>query len=151
MFASEARNLLGLCERVIPFPPGYYYIGKAGAKEGEGIFTRYMDLTTIEDYNHDDLETACRTIREKLIKGIDKRLDADAPLGFLLSGGLDSSLVCAISSRILGRKVRTFAIGMDKDAIDLKYARQVADYIKADHTEVFMTAQEVIDYLPEVI
>ena len=67
---------------------------------------------------------------------MDKRLDADAPLGFLLSGGLDSSLVCAISALVLGKKIRTFAIGMDKDAIDLKYAREVADYIGADHTEV---------------
>ncbi len=151
IFASEACNLVGLCDRIKPFPPGYYYIGKAGAKEGEGIFTRYMDITTVEDYNQDSLEIACRTIREKLIKGVDKRLDADAPLGFLLSGGLDSSLVCAISAKILGKKIRTFAIGMDKDAIDLKYAREVADFIGAEHTEVYMTAQEVIDYLPTVI
>lgn len=151
IFASEACNLIGLCDRIKPFPPGYYYIGKAGAKEGEGIFTRYMDITTVEDYNQDSLEIACRTIREKLIKGVDKRLDADAPLGFLLSGGLDSSLVCAISAKILGKKIRTFAIGMDKDAIDLKYAREVADFIGAEHTEVYMTAQEVIDYLPTVI
>ena len=89
-----------------------------------------------EQYCHDDLETVCRTIRNKLIAGVDKRLDADAPLGFLLSGGLDSSLVCAISALVLGKKIRTFAIGMDKDAIDLKYAREVADYIGADHTEV---------------
>ena len=82
---------------------------------------------------------------------MDKRLDADAPLGFLLSGGLDSSLVCAISSLILGKKIRTFAIGMDKDAIDLKYAKEVADYIGADHTEVFMTREDVIRSLPEVI
>ena len=45
------------------------------------------------------------------------------PLGFLLSGGLDSSLVCAIAARLLGKPIRTFAIGMDTDAIDLKYAR----------------------------
>lgn len=151
MFASEACNLVGLCDRITPFPPGYYYIGRTGAKEGEGLFTRYMDLTTVDGFVDDDLETACGKIREKLIKGIDKRLDADAPLGFLLSGGLDSSLVCAISSKILGKKIRTFAIGMDKDAIDLKYAREVADFIGADHTEVFMTREEVLEMLPEVI
>ena len=93
----------------------------------------------------------CAGIREKLILGVDKRLDADAPLGFLLSGGLDSSLVCAISAKLLGKKVRTFAIGMDLDAIDLKYARMVADYIGAEHTEVFMTRQQVLDSLEEVI
>ena len=143
MFASEAKNLIGLCKEVCPFPPGHYY--------AYGKFVRYADLTTVRSYSDDDLETACKHIRDKLIAGVDKRLDADAPLGFLLSGGLDSSLVCAISSIVLGKKIRTFAIGMDKDAIDLKYAREVADYIGADHTEVFMTRQQVLDSLEEVI
>ena len=86
-------------------------------------------MTTVSRCSSDDLETVCKNIREKLIAGVEKRLDADAPLGFLLSGGLDSSLVCAISSKLLGRKIRTFAIGMDLDPIDLKYARIAADYI----------------------
>ena len=143
VFASEAKNLIGLCKEVCPFPPGHYY--------ADGKFVRYADLTTVTEYCHDNLETVCRTIRNKLIAGVDKRLDADAPLGFLLSGGLDSSLVCAISALVLGKKIRTFAIGMDKDAIDLKYAREVADYIGADHTEVYMTRQQVLDTLEEVI
>ena len=143
IFSSEAKNLVGLCDEICPFPPGHYY--------AYGKFVRYADLTTVKTYSEDDLETACKKIRDKLIAGVDKRLDADAPLGFLLSGGLDSSLVCAISSLILGKKIRTFAIGMEKDAIDLKYARQVADFIGADHTEVYMTRQQVLDSLEEVI
>ena len=143
VFASEAKNLVGLCAEICPFPPGHYY--------ADGKFIRYADLTTVEEYSKDDVETACGKIREKLIAGVEKRLDADAPLGFLLSGGLDSSLVCAISAKILGRKIRTFAIGMDQDAIDLKYAREAADYIGADHTEVYMTRQQVLDSLEEVI
>ena len=143
VFASEAKNLVGLCREIRPFPPGHYYAG--------GKFVRYADLTTVDAYLPDDLDTACRGIRNRLIAAVDKRLDADAPLGFLLSGGLDSSLVCAISSVILGKKIRTFAIGMDTDAIDLKYARQAADYIGADHTEVYMTRQQVLDTLEEVI
>ena len=143
VFASEAKNLVGLCEKIDPFPPGHYY--------ADGKFTRYADLTTVDEYVDDDIDTICASIREKLILGIDKRLDADAPLGFLLSGGLDSSLVCAVSARVLGKHVRTFAIGMDTDAIDLKYARMVADYIGAEHTEVYMTRQQVLDSLEEVI
>lgn len=143
VFASEAKNLVGLCREIRPFPPGHYYAG--------GTFVRYADLTTVGEYCRDDLETACKHIRGKLIAAVDKRLDADAPLGFLLSGGLDSSLVCAISSIVLGKKIRTFAIGMDKDAIDLKYAREAADYIGADHTEVFMTREEVLDTLDRLI
>ena len=142
-FASEAQNLEGLCSQIWPFPPGYYYDGKR--------FIRYADLTTVEEYLPDDLETVCRRIREKLIAGVEKRLDADAPLGFLLSGGLDSSLVCAISSRLLGRKIRTFAIGMDLDPIDLKYAQIAADYIGAEHTAYHMTCEEVLASLDEVI
>ena len=142
-FASEPQNLLGLCGEILPFPPGHYY--------ADGKFTRYEDLTKVENVLSDDVDTVCAGIRERLIESVRTRLDADAPLGFLLSGGLDSSLVCAISAKLLGKKIRTFAIGMDKDAIDLKYARQVADFIGADHTEVFMTKEEVIEALPEVV
>ena len=143
MFASEAKNLVGLCERIMPFPPGHYY--------ADGKFVRYADLTTVTEYSKDDLDTVCKKIREKLIAGVEKRLDADAPLGFLLSGGLDSSLVCAISAKLLGKKIRTFAIGMDLDPIDLKYAREVADFIGAEHTEVIMTREQVLASLEEVV
>ena len=144
VFASEPKNLEGLCRRIFPFPPGHYY--------AQGRFVRYADPAAVTgDYVTGDLDDICRQIRNKLIAAVDKRLDADAPLGFLLSGGLDSSLVCAISSVILGKKIRTFAIGMDTDAIDLKYAREAADFIGADHTEVYMTRDEVLAALPEVI
>ena len=142
VFASEAKNLIGMCKEIFPFPPGHYYAG--------GEFVRYADLTTVDVYRKDDLETVCRNIREKLIAGVEKRLDADSPLGFLLSGGLDSSLVCAIAARRLGKPIRTFAIGMDTDAIDLKYARQAADFIGADHTEVIISRDDVIRALPDV-
>ena len=142
-FASEPQNLVGLCARILPFPPGHYYDGER--------FVRYADLTTVEAFSPDDLETVCAVIREKLIAGVEKRLDADAPLGFLLSGGLDSSLVCAISSKLLGRKIRTFAIGMDLDPIDLKYAQIAADYIGAEHTAFQMTREDVLSALEEVI
>ena len=143
VFASEAKNLVGLCAEIKPFPPGHYY--------ADGAFVRYADVTQVEGVVHDDLETVCQNIRYKLIRGVEKRLDADAPLGFLLSGGLDSSLVCAISARLLPHKIRTFAIGMDTDAIDLKYARMVADYIGAEHTEVYMTREDVLAALEDVI
>ena len=143
VFASEAKNLVGLCKEITPFPPGHYY--------ADGKFTRYADLTTVAQYSTDDLDTITKTIREKLIAGVEKRLDADAPLGFLLSGGLDSSLVCAISAKLLGRKIRTFAIGMDLDPIDLKYAQEAADFIGAEHTAVTMSKQQVLDSLEEVI
>ena len=142
-FASEAKNLVGLVDRVFPFPPGHYW--------ADGEFVQYRDLTTVKEYCHDDLETVCQKIHDKLELGIKKRLDADAPLGFLLSGGLDSSLVCAVAAQILDKPIKTFAIGMDVDPIDLKYAREVADYIGSDHTEVIITKEDVLSSLEEVI
>lgn len=143
MFASEAKNLVGMCRHVMPFPPGHYY------KDGE--FVQYCDIAAVDEVCHDDLETVCKNIREKLIAGVDKRLVADAKVGFLLSGGLDSSLVCAIAARQSKKPIRTFAIGMSEDAIDLKYAKEVADYIGSDHTEVIMTKEQVLDSLEGVI
>lgn len=143
VFASEPKVLMGLCDKIRPFPPGHFCV--------DGEFTRYIDLTKVDRYSEDDLETVCGKIRQKLIDSVETRLDADAPLGFLLSGGLDSSLVCAISAKILGRKIRTFAIGMDTDPIDLKYAQEAADFIGADHTAFHMTKEDVLEALPEVI
>ena len=144
LFASEPKNLVGLAEgEICPFPPGHYYY--------KGRFYRYTDIAAAEEYLPDDVDTVCRNIRIKLTEGVRKRLDADAPVGFLLSGGLDSSLVCAIAARQLGRPIKTFAIGMDKDAIDLKYARIVADHIGSVHTEVIITREDVIAALESVI
>lgn len=143
LFASEAKNLIGLTEKVFPFPPGHYY--------KDGRFVCYRDITKVTDLHCEDLDILCQNIRDKLIRGVEKRLDSDAPLGFLLSGGLDSSLVCAISASLLQKPIRTFAVGMDKDAIDLKYAKQVADYIGSLHTEVIITRDDVIKALPDVI
>ena len=143
LFASEAKNLVGLCERILPFPPGHYY--------KDGRFVCYRDPAAVQKVSSDDLETACGHIHDKLVAGIEKRLDADAPVGFLLSGGLDSSLVCAVAARLSKKPIKTFSIGMDLDAIDLKYARQVADYIGSDHTEVIITKDDVLEALPHVV
>ena len=69
----------------------------------------------------------------------------------MLSGGLDSSLVCSVAASLSDKPIKTFAIGMDKDAIDLKYAKEVADYIGAEHTEVIISRDDVIKALPEVV
>ncbi|MBR3469356.1 MAG: asparagine synthase B [Lachnospiraceae bacterium] len=156
VFASEAKNLVKLVERIMPFPPGYYYasgaLGTTYDPEHESEkFHCYCDIAKVDEVCHDDLETVCKNIHDKLVAGVEKRLVADAKVGFLLSGGLDSSLVCAISAKKSDKPIRTFAIGMSEDAIDLKYAKQVADYIGSDHKEVYMTPQDVISSLEKVI
>lgn len=143
IFASEPKNLVGLCHHILPFPPGHYY--------KDGKFVCYRNISKPTALVEDDVETACKKIHDKLEAGILKRLDADAPVGFLLSGGLDSSLVCAVAARHLKKPIRTFSIGMDIDAIDLKYAKQVADYLGADHTEVIISKEDVLAALPDVV
>ena len=143
IFASEAKNLMGLTDKISPFPPGHYY------KNGD--FICYCDIAKVDEICQDDLETVCKNIHDKLVKGVTKRLVSDAKVGFLLSGGLDSSLVCAIAAQKSGMPIRTFAIGMSEDAIDLKYAKQVADYIGSEHTEVIITKEDVFSSLEEVI
>ena len=108
-------------------------------------------IAQAKQYHDHDLETVCKNIREKLVAGVQKRLVADAQVGFLLSGGLDSSLVCAIAAQESSKPIKTFAIGMSEDAIDLKYAKQVADYIGSDHTEVIISREDVLAALETVV
>ncbi len=69
----------------------------------------------------------------------------------MLSGGLDSSLVCAVAAKKSDKPIRTFSIGMSTDAIDLKYAKQVADYIGSEHTEVIIDKSDVLSSLETVV
>ena len=62
MFASEPKNLVGLTKKIMPFPPGHYY--------KSGRFVCYSDIAHAKSVCRDDLETACRAIREKLIAGV---------------------------------------------------------------------------------
>ena len=143
LFASEPKNLVGLTDKILPFPPGHYYC--------DGKFVCYCDIAAVDHVLPDDLETVCANIHDKLVAGVKKRLVADAKVGFLLSGGLDSSLVCAIAAQESEKPIRTFAIGMSEDAIDLKYAKQVADYIHSDHTEVIISKEDVLAALEPVV
>ena len=143
VFASEPKNLVGLVGEILPFPPGHYW--------KDGKFTCYCDIAAVDTVCGDSLEDVCGNIHNKLVAGVQKRLIADAKVGFLLSGGLDSSLVCAIAARESEKPIRTFAIGMSGDAIDLKYAKQVADYIGSDHTAVIISKEDVLAALEPVI
>lgn len=142
-FASEPQNLLGLVETILPFPPGCYYCN--------GTFHTYDDLSQTDRFIHEDETAVTAQIHDLLTKAVLKRLDSDAPLGFLLSGGLDSSLVCAIAAKHSTTPIRTFAIGMEHDAIDLKYAAQTAAYLGTAHTEIIITREDVLSHLDEVI
>lgn len=147
-FASEAKALASFCTQIKPFPPGTIYSSSTG-------FVAFTDSGKVSGEWHKDEQSICREIRTKLVDATIKRLHADRPVGFLLSGGLDSSLVCAIAQRHNQERglppIKTFAIGNDTDAIDLRYARIAADHIGSDHTEFTFSREELLEALPEVI
>mgnify|MGYP000320293462 CR=1 FL=1 len=78
-FASEAKNLVGLCKKIYPFPIGSYYCN--------GQFVRYCDIADTPAYTQDELPEILTNIREKLVAGVDKRLDADTPVGSCCRAG----------------------------------------------------------------
>ncbi len=143
MFASEAKSLIPFCERVEPFPPGHFFDGVK--------FIKFRDLTTVLQYSPKNLEQHLTDIRDSLIEGVRKRLVADVPVGFLLSGGLDSSLVCGIAHRILKKPITTFSVGLDHNPIDIGYAKIVADYLKTNHHEVYFNKKDTLDVLDKLI
>lgn len=142
-FASEVKALSSVCSEISPFPPGHYFDGNQ--------FICYLDLSKVENFHTDSLEVVKKNINSLLREAVKKRLQSDAEVGFLLSGGLDSSLVCAIAQELSSRPIKTFSIGMTDDAIDSKYAKDVADYIGANHTNVTMTVEDVMNALKKVI
>jgi len=100
-----------------------------------------------------DIEEIYRKIREKLIDSVCVRLQSERPVGALLSGGLDSSLIASIASDLYrkeGKKLRTFAIGMD-DSPDLYYARMVSKWIDSEHTEVIIPGEVWLETIEQVV
>ena len=143
ILASEPKCIVGIAKKVLPFPPGHYY--------KDGKFVCYNDITKTDKVVNDSLDIIFKNIHDKLVTGVEKRLVSDSKVGFLLSGGLDSSLVCAIAAKKLNKKIETYSIGMNTDAIDLKYAKQVSDFIGSNHHEIIITKDDVLNSLEHVI
>jgi asparagine synthase (glutamine-hydrolysing) len=142
-FASEVKALVEACTDISPVLPGHFYDGDK--------FEVFHDHSVVSSFSKDNIDQVAIKIRTKLEAAVEKRMHSDAKIGFLLSGGLDSSLVCAIAQRLSDKPIKTFAIGMDEDAIDLKYAKEVADHIGSDHTEVIISREDVIACLEGVV
>lgn len=103
---------------------------------GETRVWRYWEIPA-PDPSSD--ETALLETTESLLESaVRRQLVADVPVGVLLSGGVDSSLVTALAARVCSSKVRTFTIAFPGQGIydESGYARMVADYFGTDHTEL---------------
>ncbi len=84
---------------------------------------------------------------------METRLQSDRPIGCLLSGGLDSSLVASVTANILkkqGKTLKTFSIGM-KEGTDIIFAREVAAHIGSDHTEFLYEPEDGLESIKDVI
>jgi len=122
-------------------------------REGdEPRIERYWDLTTAVDRETQSHEYYVKTYRELLEKAVGSHLMSDVPLGVFLSGGLDSSAVAALASKIRGDRIQTFAVGYGEEEFsELRYARQVATHIRSDHHEVRLSREEFFGSLPQLI
>jgi len=161
---SELKGALHSEHEFQEFPPGHLYvytptlIGWGLQKLNYALFYSVRPAISHTYSANKPIWDECElsdgehllSIRNAVMNSVKRRLNADQPLAWLLSGGVDSSLVAAISARLLGKRIRTFCCGM-AGGTDLVYARQVADHIGSDHTEVLFTAEEALAAIPDVI
>lgn len=152
MYSSEVKAMSCFQGDVTEFQPGQLSVitlnDFSSSIDTTEIYTFRNVYTTLQ--NEDDEETHLSNVRNAVIASVKRRLTADRPIAFLLSGGVDSSLVAAISAKLLGQPIRTFCCGMN-EGTDLMYARKVAEHIGSNHTEVFFTPQEGLDAIRDVI
>ena len=95
------------------------------------------------------LEEHIRGIKEHVHRAVEERMMADVPVGSLLSGGVDSSIVSGIMSQLTNHKVKTFAVGFDHpEYSELPYARMVAEHFGTDHHELVVKSSDLTQYWP---
>src|SRR5499427_3807191 len=121
-------------------------------RAAEPLIKQYWDLAVKDDATPLSHEFYLRTYREKLESAVSSHLMSDVPLGVFLSGGLDSSAVAALTAKIRGDRIQTFAVGYGEEQFsELPYARQVAEHIRSDHHEVRLSREEFFETLPRLI
>ena len=141
-FASEIKALLFLNSKIHIFPPGHMYDSYI-----DDFVCYHTGYWRVNKYIKTGFK---RQLRETLEHAVHDRIDnTDREIGFLLSGGLDSSLIASIAAKKLG-KIRTFSIGLEGSP-DLEAARTMAKYLDTDHTEVKFTPEEGIAHINDVI
>jgi asparagine synthase (glutamine-hydrolysing) len=115
-------------------PPAHYAVYERGALRVQRYWTSPFRAPRPKAPS---IERAIKDVRALVEAAVQKRLESDVPLGAFLSGGVDSSIVVAVMSRALGRRVKTFSIGFSGDARydETHYARLLAHRYGTDHTQ----------------
>ncbi|MEN2401001.1 asparagine synthase B [Flavobacterium sp. MC2016-06] len=145
-FSSEMKSIADQCKSFSTFPPGHYYTAKTG-------FVKYYK-PEYEDFKNANQSLDLDLIRESLIEATRKRLLGNVPVGVLLSGGLDSSLIAAIAARLSaeeGKKIQSFSIGLDADSPDNSAARKAAAFLGTEHHEIHFSVAEGVAILEKII
>lgn len=164
LFASELKGIVPAISAaarndarawsVSPFPPGT--VAVYSLHTGECLRTeKYHTTPWLKNpsLSTDNAATARQHVRVAFEAAVEKRLLSDRPVGCLLSGGLDSSLVAALAQRYLkarGKTLQTFSIGMAGSA-DLAYAAEVAAHIGSAHHEVLVSEDAFFSAIPAVV
>lgn len=156
--ASELKSLEGFCVEIAQFPPGHYLSSKEGSEPQKWYTRDWESYNTVKDN-----ETDITKLRQALENAVQRQLMSDVPYGVLLSGGLDSSVIAAITKKFASKRIETggkdaawypqlhsFAVGL-KGAPDLIAAKKAADHIGTIHHEVNFTIQEGLDAIRDVI
>jgi asparagine synthase (glutamine-hydrolysing) len=142
MFASELKAIAPYCDDIHEFMPGTYYHSKEG-------FKTFYSVPDLQPDNSVSIEDYIKEIRETLEAAVVKRLMSDVPVGAFLSGGLDSSIICAIARKHL-TELHTFSVGLEGSP-DIEAARNVSRHLDTIHHEFILTREELTRQLPEII
>jgi asparagine synthase (glutamine-hydrolysing) len=119
---------------------------------GSKTITSYWDLNIPKDEEIRPREYYVNTYRELLEECVSTHLMSDVPLGVFLSGGLDSSAVAALTTKIRSEPIETFAVGYGEEKFsELPYARRVAEHIGSRHHEVRVNREGFFSALPHLI
>jgi len=121
-------------------------------ESGELQIRQYWDLTINADDGSRPAASYVSQYREQLEQCVASHLMSDVPLGVFLSGGLDSSAIAALTTKIRKEPIETFSVGYGEEAFsELPYARSVAEHLRSKHHEVHLSRDEFFQTLPRLI
>lgn len=142
--SSEQKSIIKSCDNITRVKAGSY-----GWVSSEGRNEKFHFQAELVKNIQIDFDKAVLKLRELLIENVVKKLSPDRDFVFLLSGGIDSSLVCSIAAKELyPTRIRTFTVGFSTDATDVIAAQKVANHIDSIHTTFISTYEEGIDMIP---
>ena len=141
-----------IIENVSMLMPGHYMLIKEN-EPGNILQKKYWNLFDIPNQPESKpYEEICKDVQHLLYDAVEMRLVADVPFGAFLSGGIDSSIIVAMMSKLMSQKVQTFSVNFIEDKFDEgPYARQIAEQYNTEHHEIKLSLKLFLDKLPEAL